>query len=167
MGKKRTVERGRLKDEWGTRYFVEIDEAGRRHKYVFGPGFLGEIDERTGAFDLINFTSASHMKDLPAVFNEEWPDYESFEEASSPGGERSAQREGNLEGAPSNVKEDPETRQPLDEKLFGRRIEGSPEEREAFLKMLEELVERDGEERVVQVVKRIMKGNRPLSLWTF
>jgi hypothetical protein len=77
---KKIVERGRLKDEWGTRYFIEIDEFGKRHKYVLGPRFLGEIDERTGEFDLIDFTSANLIKELPAVFKEEWPDCEVIEE---------------------------------------------------------------------------------------
>ena len=82
MGKRRIIERGRLKDKWRTRYFIEIDETGKRRKYVFGLGFLGEIDERTGEFDLIDFTSSSLTKELPAAFKEEWPDYESFEESS-------------------------------------------------------------------------------------
>jgi len=82
MEKRKMIERGRLKDKWRTRYFIGIDETGKRHKYVFGLGFFGEIDERTGEFDLINFTSPRLMKEIPAVFNEEWPNYESFEESS-------------------------------------------------------------------------------------
>jgi hypothetical protein len=82
MEKRKMIERGRLKDKWGTRYFIEIDEAGTRHNYVFGLGFFGEIDEQTGEFDLIDFTSPSLMKELPAAFKEEWPDYEWFEESS-------------------------------------------------------------------------------------
>ncbi len=81
MGERRMIERGRLEDEWRTRYFIEIDETRVRHKYVFGPGFFGEIDERTGEFDLIDFTAPSLLKELPAVFKEEWPDYELIEGA--------------------------------------------------------------------------------------
>ncbi len=54
----------------------------RVEKYVFGPGFFGEIDERTGEFDLIDFTSPRLLKKLPPAFEEEWPDYESLEESS-------------------------------------------------------------------------------------
>ena len=79
MERRRMIERGRLEDKWRTRYFIEIDEMGIRHKYVFGPGFLGEIDERTGEFDLIDFTSPSLMKELPSAFDEAWPDYESID----------------------------------------------------------------------------------------
>ncbi len=59
-----------------------MDETGKRHKYVFGLGFFGEIDEQTGEFDLIDFTSPSLIKELPPALKEEWPDYESFEESS-------------------------------------------------------------------------------------
>jgi hypothetical protein len=82
MEKRKMIERGCLKDEWRTRYFIEIDEAGTRHKYVFGLGFFGEIDEQTGEFDLIDFTSPALIKELPPALKEEWPDYESFEESS-------------------------------------------------------------------------------------
>lgn len=81
MGKRRMIERGCLNDKWRTRYFIEIDETGIRHRYVFGPGYFGEIDELTGEFDLIDFTSPSFLKEVPAVFKEEWSDYESIEEA--------------------------------------------------------------------------------------
>ena len=50
------IERGRLKDGWGATYFIEIDEFGKRHKYVVGLGFFGEIDELTGEFNSIDFT---------------------------------------------------------------------------------------------------------------
>jgi hypothetical protein len=82
MEKRKMIERGRLKDECRTRYFIEIDETGTRHKYVFGLGFFGEIDERNGEFVLIDFTSPSLVKELPPALKEEWPDYESFEESS-------------------------------------------------------------------------------------
>jgi hypothetical protein len=36
MEKRRMIERGRLEDKWRTRYLIEIDETGTRHKYVFG-----------------------------------------------------------------------------------------------------------------------------------
>jgi hypothetical protein len=80
MRKRRIIERGRLNDKWRTPYFIEIDETGRRHKYVFGPGYFREIDERTGEFDLIDFTGPSLSKELPEVFREEWPDYDSSEQ---------------------------------------------------------------------------------------
>jgi hypothetical protein len=76
MERRRIIKRGRLEDKWKTRYFVEIDETGERHKYVFGPGFLGEIDERTRDFHLIDFCAPSLSKELAPALNEPWPDHE-------------------------------------------------------------------------------------------
>ncbi len=70
------TERGRLQDQCKTRYFIEIDEEGNRRKFVFGPGYFVEIDEKTGKFDLIDFCAPSLSRKVAPALLEPWPHYE-------------------------------------------------------------------------------------------